>query len=67
MDPNVALERLLDAIREGDLERMRSNAHNLREWISKGGFAPNVTPHELSELLGAIEALIGGFINEPTP
>ena len=40
MDPNACLERLFDAISEGDVVEAQAAAADLAEWRFKGGFLP---------------------------
>lgn len=50
MDPNACLAALIEAHENGDTETMREHAHNLYEWMTKGGFMPSVTHAQLREL-----------------
>lgn len=40
MDPDLCLDRLMAAVREGDLEAAREHMSGLDEWLSKKGFLP---------------------------
>lgn len=42
MDPLAAWKELLDALAEMDWERVLETAENLLEWITNGGFPPDV-------------------------
>lgn len=42
MDPLAAWKELLDAVAEMDWERVLETAENLLEWITNGGFPPEV-------------------------
>ena len=42
MDPLAAWKELLDALTEMDWERVLETAENLLDWITKGGFPPEV-------------------------
>lgn len=41
MDPNAALNALIDACEDTDHEAIREYADALHVWLSKGGFAPS--------------------------
>ena len=40
MDPAETFQTLLEAITEGDGDTIKQCAHDLREWMAKGGFSP---------------------------
>ena len=42
MDPNATFRELLDAVLDRDAETMLEKSIALRDWLSKGGFAPNL-------------------------
>jgi len=43
MDPQTAWNEMLDAIAENDLAEAELRAEALLDWISTGGFVPQVT------------------------
>jgi len=40
MDPNACVDRILSALRHGDLEEAREASSDLSGWLARGGFAP---------------------------
>lgn len=55
MDPDAALQLLLDAIYEGDLEETRERSRVLSEWLVKDGFMPAALERE--QLVTFLDAL----------
>lgn len=49
MDPQVTWDQLLEAIAGKDLEAAEIHAENLTQWLTKGGFAPQVFSRLLTE------------------
>ncbi|NBR00670.1 MAG: hypothetical protein EBT97_09535 [Actinobacteria bacterium] len=45
MDPNACVNRILTALRQGDLEEAREASDDLSEWILRGGFRPEPTAY----------------------
>lgn len=41
MDPNIALERIGEALRSGDMEEAREARGHLKGWLARGGFKPD--------------------------
>jgi hypothetical protein len=41
MDPNATLQRMFDAIRDGEWRAAEEAARELATWLDSGGFAPN--------------------------
>jgi hypothetical protein len=40
MDPNACIDRIIDALIDGDLEEAREAMVDLQSWIARGGFLP---------------------------
>ena len=40
MDPNTAFDAMMTAVRAEDWETAKEHASDLRDWIVRGGFAP---------------------------
>jgi len=51
MDPQACFREFMKAIIERDREATVEHGDNLIGWLSKGGFMPEIKPHEMSELL----------------
>ena len=50
MDPDVALQELLDAVETGDCDRTTELADGLCHWLSSGGFPPKtIGPWKLGQ------------------
>lgn len=45
MDPNATLKLIADCLASGDHDGAHEAAENLREWLAKGGFAPDWTAY----------------------
>ncbi len=60
MDPLAAWKELLDALTEMDWERVLETAENLLDWITKGGFPPEVV-----ELAGDEQKLLARNVYGP--
>lgn len=43
MDPNATLAAYWSAVRDGDKEEAREHKSNLKNWLARGGFAPDWT------------------------
>jgi hypothetical protein len=57
MDPNQALQEMLDALGEGQWATAVARAESLREWLERRGAAPSPSPvqvYKMVVLLGAL-------------
>jgi len=57
MDPTACVRRFLSAIDDGDTEEARDAATDLVFWLTRGGFAPELTPDEHRQLWHAVSEL----------
>ena len=55
MDPNETIKTIREAWSQSDFETMRVAVHDLRLWLDKGGFMPDVDADTLNILLTIIE------------
>ncbi len=42
MDPHAALQDLLIAVQDGDIERVHELSEALTEWMARGGYPPEI-------------------------
>lgn len=61
MDPNACIDRIHDAVTDdpGDAEEALSAVLDLREWLARGGFAPDA--EHVDKLAVVIEKLVEDF------
>ena len=53
MDPDAALEFIVEALKEGDLSQAGMAMEDLQNWLSRGGFPPK-NPELMAEFLEEI-------------
>ena len=49
MDPTVCLNRMMDALQDGDHADAYSAAHDLLEWMEGGGSPPNFSTFTIEQ------------------
>ncbi len=55
MDPNATLQIIRESWMESDSKAMREAISDLRDWLDKGGFMPDVDADTFQILLAVIE------------